>query len=563
MAIDRTRYRQLEFIGARILQARELNWLQEMDQNVSVTDDETPVSGVLQTIYRQGAMYNITVSVTGLNVTLSATNGGQPMYIFVRDRWEIFPGQNDDCHDSVNGTQPGNATMTLTGVETTIFLNWELRIRTGGLTGDDPSLTDSITNEATASAGELILHLSDVDTSGTPLGGNQLATNTSPIPMLTFTNSGTVLTYVPTDNAQSQAQGGLHASGLVRTTTPTPIVVSTDDPRLGSASSVSDGSVHDSTVRTPIAAGGTNSNGTPTYKLPINGGTDIGGISAAKIILLSTTQLLEDGWNWLVSNFNNLLNAFNAHATAALGLVNTHPLPTAAQIGAAPISHVGQALGLVTSHPPVVNQNSGGFRVNQSVTGAANDPGYGVFTSGTNIGSINHDGDHYSLPANSFTASPGGTGITITGALGLMSKIAGVVSQHVNQVSHANPHGLTAGDIGALTASSITSLRNAKGYIIIPTSVGSLIVQWTTGNPIPCNTSGAALAQTVNWPIAFPTACLWASVSTEITDANSLFDALWQTVGAPTRTGQLIFLGQVNNELSSHNTQAYLLAVGY
>src|SRR5271166_1641313 len=199
MAINRIRYRQLDFIGARILQARELNWVQEMAQGVAVTDNETPVDGQLQAQFRQGAMYNVTVTVSTLSVTLSATNGSLPMMIFVRDRWENFPGANDDCTDTPNGTRPGNATMTLTGSETAVFLNWELVIRTGGLTGDDPSLTDATTNEAVASAGELILHLSDVDTSGNALSGSQLAKNTSPIPLLSFTNSGTNLTYLPAD----------------------------------------------------------------------------------------------------------------------------------------------------------------------------------------------------------------------------------------------------------------------------------------------------------------------------------------------------------------------------
>ena len=102
-----------------------------------------------------------------------------------------------------------------------------------------------------------------------------------------------------------------------------------------------------------------NSNGTEVYKLPTDGGSDISGISAAKIVLIATTQLLEDGWNALLAGVSNLWDSFDSHYTAVLGLSNTHPVPTAAQIGAAPISHVGQVLGLVTSHPPVVVTQSG------------------------------------------------------------------------------------------------------------------------------------------------------------------------------------------------------------
>src|SRR4051812_17382452 len=149
MAVDRTRYRQLDFIGARILQSRELNWLQEIDQGVAVGDNETTVSGELQVQFRQGALYNVTISTTGLVVTLSPKDGVNPMMIFVRDRWEIFPSNNDDVTDTT-GTYPGNHTVTLSSANTVIYLNWELRIRVGGLTGDDPVLTDAITNEAVA-----------------------------------------------------------------------------------------------------------------------------------------------------------------------------------------------------------------------------------------------------------------------------------------------------------------------------------------------------------------------------------------------------------------------------
>lgn len=513
MAIDRTRYRQLEFIGARILQARELNWVQEMAQGVSVTDDETPVSGILASLYRQGAVQNINVGITGLHVTLSATNGALPMQIFVRDRWETFPGQNDDT-TGTGGTTPGNQTMLLSNVDTDVFLNWELRIRTGGLTGDDPTLTDSTTNEAVASAGELILHLSNVDTSGVPLAPNQLAKNTQAISLFHFTNSGTLLTLVPQDNIISSADANEFQAGFVRTTTGNPLVVSTDDPRMTDSRPPGDGSVHDATVRTPVAFGGTNTNGTPIFKLPSDGGSDIGGISGAKIVLIATTQTLEAGWNWLVAQFNALLTAFNAHATAALGLSNTHPIPTAAQVGAAPISHVGLPLGLATSHPAVTNVASGGFRVNRGVVGAgaANDPGYGIFDSGnTDLVSMNHDGDVFGTKPNAQVVSGVLSPATYNGPLGLMSNIAKALREHVNQTSHNNPHGLTAGDLGAListgtgfstTHSATTPQPSSSGYLKFGSNWGNIIIQWgSTGN------AETTADQTLTFATPFPSAC--------------------------------------------------------
>lgn len=538
MAVDRTRYRQLEFIGERILQARELNWIQEMDENVFVMDDETPVSGILQTIYRQGATFNVAVSTVGLNVTINPIDSSIPMYIFVRDRWEIFPSQNDDCTDFVNGTVAGNSTMTLIGSQNTVYLNWELRIRTGGLIGDDPVLTDTLTNEATANAGELILHLNVVDTSGAPLGTDQLATNTASIPLFVFTNNSTSLTLIRTDNIQNQALATEFTSGLVKTTTNTPVVVSTDDPRLGSAGSLADGSVHDSTVRIPTPFGGVNSNGTTVYRLPEDGGSDIGGLSAAKVVLLATTQALEDGWNWLVNSFNSLQNAFNSHYTASLGLANTHPVPTASQVGAAPLSHVGLPLGLSTSHQPVVNANSGGFRTNQSASGAKNDPAFGVYFNSLNIASLNHDGDVYGNLADAYVASPGGTGITVTGSLGYLSTVAGVLSQHVNQVSHCNPHGLTASDLGALSSSGIASLFSGNGYIQIPSSSGTLIIQWGFG-------SGLHNGSVITYPIPFP---------------HAAFVVIPQGIGGSVNVSSI---GTSNFTINVATSTAYYIAIGH
>lgn len=46
---------------------------------------------------------------------------------------------------------------------------------------------------------------------------------------------------------------------------------------------------------------------------------------------------------------------------------------------------------------------------------------------------------------------------------------------------------------------------NAQGYVVFPTWLGSLIIQWTSSASIaPGGTSSAS------WPIAFPTSCVWA-----------------------------------------------------
>ena len=75
------------------------------------------------------------------------------------------------------------------------------------------------------------------------------------------------------------------------------------------------------------------------------------------------------------------------------------------------------------------------------------DPAFGVFVGGAPIVSLNHDGDISSTVAGHFGAAPGGS--FAGGSLKHMSLVAEVLSQHVNQVSHANPHGLAASDIAS------------------------------------------------------------------------------------------------------------------
>jgi hypothetical protein len=46
---------------------------------------------------------------------------------------------------------------------------------------------------------------------------------------------------------------------------------------------------------------------------------------------------------------------------------------------------------------------------------------------------------------------------------------------------------------------------NSQGYIVFPTWLGGLIIQWTSSNSLAPGATGAAY-----WPIAFPVGCIWA-----------------------------------------------------
>ena len=112
MAVNQQRYRQLQFEGTEILEARELNWTQEIAQGVSLAaggGGGLPVSNQLPAVYRQGALFNVTVVTAGLTVTLSATDALLPMMVFVRDRWETIPTTNDTFADHLSVTVGANA----------------------------------------------------------------------------------------------------------------------------------------------------------------------------------------------------------------------------------------------------------------------------------------------------------------------------------------------------------------------------------------------------------------------------------------------------------------------
>ena len=184
-----------------------------------------------------------------------------------------------------------------------------------------------------------------------------------------------------------------------------------------------------------------------------------GGIFTDHIIYTSLKQKLTTFLDTVNTSVANALVALTNHIGKPLGSAETHPFPTALQVGAAPLSHVGQILGLSTSHPAQVNNDHNGFVVlrNPAITAATTDYGYEI-TDGTNVlAGITHPGDIFSSLANLINAQ-GDNGVggsaTNRGTLGLMSFIAKVLAEHVNYNTHGNnnPHNLNASDVGAVTA---------------------------------------------------------------------------------------------------------------
>jgi hypothetical protein len=466
---DSTRYRYIDFVGGRILEQREVLALQNISEgldsagNVLVQD--------LNALYREGATLNVSpvISAGTTTVTLSPIDNTKPMQVFVHGRWETLR----------SGDAPP---VTLTSGQTKLYLNWALNIITSA---QDPSLVDASTGEPTANMGELDFAVSAVDTSAVAPTITQIAVNTAPIIVFSFTPSGNTLIVAPIDNVNAPAYGTGTSAGLVKLSTNTAagVAAATNDPRLTDSRAPAVGSVVDASVRVPVSNGARNSDGSNQYDLT----TDPGGISADKIIFQIYKERLSDFLANLLAQVSSVVTSLAGHIGAGLGQANTHPFPSYSQVGAAPISHVNLPLGAVGSHPPQVNSDTGGFLVLQQTGNSPGAPAYQVTQApGTQVCSIQHNGDFASIFLNSLVFNPGGGPITFSGALGTLYQLGQVVRDHVNQNNNANPHGMTAATIGAVTAAAFTRVSNANGsYRIWPDGTiecwGS-VVAGATGN---------------------------------------------------------------------------------
>ena len=381
---NQARYRYIDWIAERILEASELDRLQQIMQGVA-PDDVTRWAWDLGAIYKEGATFNVTPTVAGTTVTLTATNSAQPMLVFVRGRWEIL--QTTEA-----------APVTLATGQTNLYLNWQLVIVNNTV---DPSLVDSGTGEPTAEMGQLVLEVAAADTSTTALNTSlYFQQNSGPIVLFTFAvASGTgVLTVVSSSGVKTQALASGAQAGMVSLTTTTSDgqALSSDDPSVTNTRNPNPLSVTDAAVRAPVLSGGS------TQPIGTGAGQDPGGINTAKLVHVPTSQTGAAVIEAVRAQANATQAALAAHAPAPLGS-GVHVMPTAAQVGAAPASHVGQVLGLSTSHPPEVDADSGGFEVlrDPGAAAAAMDPGFGILMANILQSGLLHNGDVYGILSQS------------------------------------------------------------------------------------------------------------------------------------------------------------------
>jgi hypothetical protein len=101
-----------------------------------------------------------------------------------------------------------------------------------------------------------------------------------------------------------------------------------------------------------------------------------------------------------------------------------------------------------------------------------------------------------------------------------------------------------------------------NGYLKLPTFFGGFTIQWVAGSSIPANVGGDPYTETVTFPVEFATACLFAIVTTQIASTSNHVDGVWQTVGSPTRTGQLV-TWQLIGLVDSTETTPMVIAIGH
>ena len=450
---DSTRYRVVDFIGGRILEAREMLTLQNIAEGIDPTG--AILVQDLNALYREGATFNVQALIGSgtTDVVLEKINIALPMQVFVHGRWETL--RSTDA-----------PTVTLAPGQTNLYLNWALNVITSV---QDASLVDATTGLPTANMGELDYSVSATDTSSAALLSTQLAKNTSPIVLFSFAPSGTTLVPVPIDNVNIPALASQTSSGLVHLSTSTSLgeAASSDDARLSDARTPIAGSVVDASVRTPVAViGVTNTDGSPQYDLT----ADPGGIGADKIIVRSMKERASDVFAYLSSQVAGMVASIGVITALIAGL------PTYLASFFAPLSHITLPFGVTGSHPPQCNQNSGGFQVNQGAPSATpNDPAYGVFASGTLLAALTHQGDLYTTLLNSLIASPGGAPLVFAGGpLTSLFIAAQVLVDHVNQTTGlTNPHGINLGSLGIKTG-TVTFAGAAYGHSAMNTQTFTL-----------------------------------------------------------------------------------------
>jgi hypothetical protein len=119
---------------------------------------------------------------------------------------------------------------------------------------------------------------------------------------------------------------------------------------------------------------------------------------------------------------------------------------------------------------------------------------------------------------------------------------------------------LAGGDAAAVgTAMGFTVTTNANGTCLtIPASTQTYKLQFAEGSD-----SASEGSQTVTWPVAFGTSCLFAIAGTRISSASDTSDAAWQLVGAPGTATATVYRQKMGDGSITTSSRPTVIAFGY
>jgi hypothetical protein len=101
----------------------------------------------------------------------------------------------------------------------------------------------------------------------------------------------------------------------------------------------------------------------------------------------------------------------------------------------------------------------------------------------------------------------------------------------------------------------------AKGYIVLPTWLGGLIIQWTFGATDPAD--GSQPSQSIPWPNTFPNACLFGIVSMNLSTLTGTQDNWYQTAGWSAGAISVQRQNNGSGQFGGATTTPYVIGIGY
>ena len=383
--IDATKYRQVKFIGGKILQDRELNLLEDLEKDL-------PAKGKynLGALFPEGATLNVQPVVSGNTVTLARIENDHAMLVLVNGCFEEFTAAPVVFSAKPDKTQDR------------IYANYVIWRVSGDSNAQDvlydPALVDADTQEPAAEMGQIQVY-SGSDDSGPVDASLMFARNTVALPMFTFEwDAAGTLNWVGATTARPQALAGGKKAGMVKLSTATSTTAAADDdPRLNDTRVPTDATVNTRKVQ-PAAATGqqvtvhhtdeTGADVSDSLDGVKIGDTD-GGINAKRVFWDGWGAALDTslGLIWrMLQNLYGIVKGSNDRITA---LENTPAL----DLG----FHVGHGLGEAQSHPPAVDATVSGAPDGFTVSSAADAAKYAYLArtkAGAVLGGVHQNGDY-------------------------------------------------------------------------------------------------------------------------------------------------------------------------